>query len=465
MNTLQILGVLLTLCVVTAMSVWSGRKVKSARDFAVGGSQAGALLVSGTIVGTLVGGSSTIGTAQLAHQFGHSALWFTLGGGIGCLILGLFFAKPLRASGQETIQQIIGREYGQAAAFWCSVLGALGIFLNIVAQLLSSMALLGSILPVPPAACALISAGVMACYVIFGGVQGTGLVGTVKMVLLYLIVVVCGISALRLGGGVGEFAVSLQKQQYFNLFARGVGIDAGAGLSLVLGVLSTQTYAQAVLAARNDKTAVRGALLSAALIPPIGFGGVYIGMYMKLYQPDILPGQAFPQFILLQMPDFFAGIALATLFVAVVGTGAGLALGIAAIVTNNLYGRLRPDAGSYGRLMVSRVSIVAVLALALLFTLGDLQSIILQWGFMSMGLRAAVVFLPMCGALFLPGRVGPRYVMTAIIGGPLAVLAGKLLQVVWDPLFLGIAFGILCMAAGLLHGPGRSTGARQQSRP
>ena len=34
---------------------------------------------------------------------------------------------------------------------------------------------------------------------------------------------------------------------------------------------------------------------------------------------------------------------------------------------------------------------VAALLLAVLFTIGDLQSVILQWSFMSMGLRGAVM--------------------------------------------------------------------------
>ncbi len=48
-------------------------------------------MIIGTIVGTLVGGASTVGTAELAFNHGFSALWFTLGGGIGCLIMGALF--------------------------------------------------------------------------------------------------------------------------------------------------------------------------------------------------------------------------------------------------------------------------------------------------------------------------------------------------------------------------------------
>ena len=42
-------------------------------------------------MGTLVGGASTIGTAQLAYSFGFSAWWFTLGAGLGCVMLAAFY--------------------------------------------------------------------------------------------------------------------------------------------------------------------------------------------------------------------------------------------------------------------------------------------------------------------------------------------------------------------------------------
>ncbi|MGL5694605.1 MAG: hypothetical protein ACRCXA_11045, partial [Peptostreptococcaceae bacterium] len=80
-------GAILILVLITGVGIYSGKKVKSAGDFAVGGRQAGAGIIAGSIIGTLVGGASTIGTAQLAYTYGFSAWWFTLGGGIGCLIL------------------------------------------------------------------------------------------------------------------------------------------------------------------------------------------------------------------------------------------------------------------------------------------------------------------------------------------------------------------------------------------
>ncbi|MFR7893950.1 MAG: hypothetical protein ACLU38_07580 [Dysosmobacter sp.] len=57
-----------TLILMIGLGICSGRKVSGAADFDTGGGRAGAIMVAGTIIGTLVGGSSTIGTAELAFQ-------------------------------------------------------------------------------------------------------------------------------------------------------------------------------------------------------------------------------------------------------------------------------------------------------------------------------------------------------------------------------------------------------------
>ena len=175
-----------TLILMIGLGIYSGRKVSGAADFDTGGGRAGAIMVAGTIIGTLVGGSSTIGTAELAFNFGFSAWWFTLGAAIGCLILAVFFVVPLRNCGCATIQQLIQKHFSPTAGLITSVLATLGLGLNIVSQLLSANVLLSSMFGLNTLTCTAISVVTMACYVIFGGVNSTGLLGIVKSVLLYL---------------------------------------------------------------------------------------------------------------------------------------------------------------------------------------------------------------------------------------------------------------------------------------
>ena len=98
-------GALLTLIIMAGVGIHSGRQVKNASDFAIGGGRSSSVMVAGAIIGTLVGGSSTVATSQLAFEYGFSSLWFCLGGGIGCLFLALFFVRPMRKSGYRSFLQ------------------------------------------------------------------------------------------------------------------------------------------------------------------------------------------------------------------------------------------------------------------------------------------------------------------------------------------------------------------------
>ncbi len=447
MTLFHYLGAALVLILITAVGIYSGRKIKSSSDFSSGGKSGGVLVTTGSLVGTLVGGASTIGTAQLAFNYGFSAWWFTLGGGIGLFALAFIFAKPFYNSGKTTISQILISEYGKKAATWATVLMSVGTFLSIVSQLLSGTALISSISPIGALPSTVITIGLMMAYVVFGGVWGAGMTGIVKTLLLYASTLLCGIVAIRLGGGVNAFYSALPSEQYFNLFARGIWKDGGAGLSLLFGVLTTQAYILPIVSAKNLNTSKRGALLGGVLTVLIGIAGIFVGMYMKLNQPDIDSAIALPKFVTEVFPPFIGGIILAALFVALVGTGAGLSLGISSMATHDIYQVfIKPDASDKEKLNFSRLVIVAVLILAALFSFGNIGSMILNWSFMSMGLRASVAFAPLCLALFFPNYTSKKGAMAAIIVSPVTVLIGKfILPPHIDSLFLGMLVSIIIM--------------------
>ncbi|GHV51200.1 sodium:solute symporter [Deltaproteobacteria bacterium] len=450
MTTMHYLGALLVFVLITGLGLYSGSRVKSAGDFSGGSKKAGVGIVAGSIIGTLVGGSATIGTAQLAFNFGFSAWWFTLGGGIGCLVLGGFYAKPLYESGVTTMPQALSREYGRNVATAATVLTSLGSFLSVVAQVLASVALVTSVTDVPSGTAAFITLILMVAYVLFGGVWGAGIVGIAKTVLLYIAVGACGIMAVLWQGGLSSFTSALPVERYFSLVARGGAVDIGAGLSLLIGVLTTQTYIQSVISAKNLRLSRTGVFLSAALIPLVGVAGIFVGLYMRLNAPDINSASALPIFVLRYMPPLFAGAVLATLLVAVVGTAAGVSLGLSSMFCNDIYRvYCRPDATDKRLLLVSRVALAAILGAAALVSVGNLGSLILGWSFMSMGLRGAVAFGVLSTALFLPGRIPRSYALASMFVGPVCILLGKpFIGSVIDPLFFGVFGSLVVLAAG-----------------
>lgn len=449
----HIIGMLLTLLLIFGVSFYSGRKVKDARDFDTAGGKAGSGIVVGALLGTLVGGSSTVGTAQLAYDFGMSAWWFTLGGGLACLILAALFVKPIRNAGTPTLIGIIKNEYGTRVGIAASILSSIGTFINILSQLIAATAVIMIVLPdIPLSVSLIIAAALMLIYVIFGGMLGAGMVGIVKVTLLFIAVIV-SMLIIAGKGGVGMLFTGLDHKKYFNLFARGFGTDGGAGLSLILGVLSTQSYAQAILAGRTDKDSIQGLLISAFLIPIIGVGGIMIGEYMRITAPNLPAAKlAFPMFVIEHVPPLLAGIILATLLITVIGTGAGLSLGISTVVNRDIVSNIKKAASfSENSLTFSRILITGILGLACFFCICPIGDTILNFAFMSMGLRGTVIFVPLCCALWLKGRVNKKWVFASVFISPLVVLVLQLMDVLsFDPLFVGMLVSLVLCVMGMI---------------
>ncbi len=498
MTSATLAGIAAVLALIVGVGVYSGKKVKDEKDFLTGGGKAGPGMVCGAILGSLISAQATIGTAQMAFHFGLSAWWFTLGSGLGCLALAFGFAGPLRRSGCVTELQILRGEFGGAAENLGSLLNGLGLFITVLAQVIACAGLLTSMFPGMPAAiAAAITAAIMCVYVVFGGAWGAGMGGMVKTGLLYAAFIGSMILALRLEGGVSGLAAALSAQlagtplgmaqsaasnlsdlpdgaalasRFFSLVSRGAAKDLGSCLSLVLGVLSTQTYAQGVWSARSDADARKGAVIAALLCPPLGAAGILIGLSMRAHCVTAAEAaylaasgkataqtviestvHALPSFVMAHLPPLAAGVVLGTLLITVIGGGAGLSLGLATVLVKDVFGHLCARSRSpRAELILSRATVAAVLCAAALTALSMSGKMLNDLGFLSMGLRAGVVFAPMSAALFAPGRLKSGFAAASMVLSPLAMIAGQALGLPVDPLILGMGVAFAVCALGMI---------------
>ena len=464
MNTGVIIGLVIAIVAIVGLSVYTGMR---------GGKKGGKIgwgVAAGLIMGTLVGGTSTVGTAQLAFNYGMTAWWFTLGGGLGCLILGLIYVRPLRAQSSPTLVGMVRDEYGPKVGMAATILNSVGTFINILSQLIAASAVVVVVFETMGTAVAIIlSAVFMVLYVVFGGTKGAGIVGILKTVLLYLTMVICGVIVLRKCGGVGGFTDMVNnlhianadgtERNLWSLFGRGFWTDFGSCMSLILGVLTTQTYAQAILTARSDRDGRIAAFISTILIPIIGIFGILVGLYMREVDPGISAKVALTKYITEYsgIPDLLGGIMLGALFIASVGTGAGLSLGIATVVNRDLLSRGRTvDAKKSDT--ANKLLIIVILAVAAVLTCILPADTIQDYAFLSMALRGCTVFAPLCFLIWAKGRVPSGYAMVSVVAGSVvALIYGvlKLQGVITFPLaavFPGIVVGLLCMFIGLAAG-------------
>lgn len=490
-------GIALVVGLILAVGLLSGRRVKDSSDFLSGSGKAGTFLVAGAIMGSLVGSQATMGTAQLSFQFGFSGWWFTLGCCFGCLALGILYSHKLRKSGCITELAIVTKEYGPVSGTLSSVLCSIGIFISVFSQVIACAGLISTLFPGTPLwAGAMISALLMGLYVIFGGAWGAGMGGIVKLLLL------CGVSLLGLcfilywsNGPIGLWNglndllagtalglirqeasgipnitdTNVLKSQFLSLTARGVVKDLSSGVSLLLGVLCTQSYAQAIWSGKSDRTARNGALISAAAAPFIGLCGVAIGLFMRSHYilrmeaealtaagkmiPDLpileTTIRTMPTFAIDHFPPVVAGIILGTLLITAVSGGAGLSFGMATILTRDILKRMSHRWDDQKReLNAVRVCIGGILLAAVAMTISLPDSLINDFGFLSMGFRACVLFLPMTAALWLPGKVDWRCILLSMILSPCADILSKVFSLPGDPLLYGMAVSLLVCTLG-----------------
>ncbi|AOT71422.1 sodium:solute symporter family protein [Geosporobacter ferrireducens] len=435
--------------IITGIAGYLGKlKVNTSKDFITGGNKLGVLGVTSMLMGSIIGGASTVGTAQMAYNRGIGAIWFILGLSISSIFLGLMYAKQVEQENHETIPHILGQTYGKKARTAASLLLSGGIFIHINGQVIAVIALFTAIFGLSTFLSAVIVIGLLVVYVIFGGFWGGTLVGSVKTVLLYSTSLISGyILFFHLKGG-SEILAYFPKEPWFNLFSSGIANDLASGIATVVGVLSTQTYFQAVIAGRNSKVSRNSAFLTAFLVFPIGIVCTSIGMYMRIHYPNIVPSEAFPLFLQNHLHPVIGGISIATILISSIATGAGLALGMATMFVRDVYKEIiHPQAGDKLQLYLLRLSIVVIGFMTFGIVMKNQDSMVLDWGFLSMIFRATPIFLPLTAAMFFKNRLKAESGIYAIIGGPAASILWILLGYgKITSLYIGLGAGFIILA-------------------
>ncbi|GAB1486108.1 sodium:solute symporter family protein [Aminivibrio sp.] len=423
-------------------------------EYSVASRKATAGGVSGVILGALVGGGSTVGTVQLAYTWGLSAWWFTLGGGIGCLIMGLWFIKPLRHIRLVTLPQFLGSHFGPSMAFLGAFSSAAGSFLSLIAQFIAGTALLGSVFPLPLWGNVLLLACLILAFAWGGGIKSFSRLGWTKILFLYAVMILCAGRALLQGHTPGVLLSSLPFDPFFNIFARGVGKDLGSFASLLAGVLCGQIYIQAVYAASSVATAKKGFLLTSLISPPLGLLGVWIGLAMRNSGVVVEGAQALPFFIQTYFPPLLGGFLWSGIMITVLGTSVGITFSVATNLTQDIYLKTRRAAAVDDAriLLVSRMIVLLLVAVSGAIALGAGQSLILSWAYVGMGIRGAGILVPLLAAVFRPGELSPRFSFLSGAGGLAGVLFGALFLKGIDPLFSGLALSGVIALAGMKAG-------------
>lgn len=440
----------LTIAAVTAAGAVRSRRTRGAAGFSLGGRRCGTGLVAGAIMGSAVGGGATVGTAQLAFQYGLPAWCFMLGIGLGLAALGLLFAAPLRRSGLETVPQFLVLQYGKTAGPVVSLISCCGIFFACAASMLPAMALLEAVFHLSPAVAAALICVLVVAYIGIGGQRGAGVSGMLKAAVLWSALLLAAVAA---GRGLAAPAAPALPQGYWSLVSRGPAYTFSCLGATAMGMMTAQMYIQALYSAVDVRTARNGALLGAVLCVPVGLMSCLAGMYMRAHYPDMNPLLALPTFLLQEVPAAVGGVALGGIVLAVISSAAAQVLAIGTMVARDVAGNLLRVENERRLVGINRAALALAAVAVAVFCLWQRDSNILTWNYLSMALRGGGIFLPLLLAVLLgerfTRRLSAKWVLLSMVGSTAASMAAAL----WlnmPPTAVGLGCSALLLGAGVL---------------
>ena len=453
LSSIQFISMMVVLILASLPGFFAAKKVKSEADYSVGGRNAGSLLVAGTIIGTIIGAAATVGTAQLGFKIGIGAWWFTLGSGIALIVMAVFYARPLRSSGLTTISEFLVINYGKKAGPLSSIAATAGIFLSIVASMLTALHLISRVFNINFVEAAAVIAFVVVLSIFLGGISGSGIAGLVKIALIFGTIFVAGICAFNDLGGLNGIIQTFPTDPWLSLFGSGSEKLIYNLLSLTIGVISTQSYIQALFSARDSKTAMVGCIVAAIIVIPIGLPSAVIGMSIKKTNPEISSIDALPVYLLNYMPDWLGGAAIAALILSSLWSISGLVLGCGTMISRDIFKEVFGFKSNKTLLWINRGFVLIITLAAEFFVFQHVDSYVLDWTYLSMALRGAGIFLPLTFAIIFKNRISRKAGLLSMIAGIFVALTWKIFfPEASDTLFPSLLFNLLFLVPGVFLG-------------
>lgn len=424
-------GFVLYLLLMLAIAYWaSHRKASTAprgEDFLLAGRALPFWLTLGTTVATMVGTGSSMGAVGYAYQHGWAGTLYGLGGAIGILLLAWLFA-PLREFRFMTMSEELSYYVGAnstvknvvAMCIFVACIGWLG------AHILGGSMYLAWLTGIEQSTAKLLIAFGFACYVIIGGYTAVVWTDAIQALILFTGFIVMALFALDAVGGWQVLHTSMSAH---HIDAPALLPSVSLAMAILVGVLATPSFRQRIYSGANVSTVRRSFICTGVLYLAFCFIPALLGAIAWLLAPELAnPAYAFPYLALQLLPWGLGLLVLLAGISATMSSASSDAIAAVSVLLRDLYSALLGRTPAAANVVaLSRVGLVAVVAIALLFALlaDNIISYITAMIAMLMSGMCVVAVLGRCWARF--NHYGA---LTALLLAPL-ISVTVLLQPDW----------------------------------
>ncbi len=384
------------------------RKKLGSDHFLVAGRALPLALVVAVVLGCWIGGNATVGVSQRGYTEGIVGSAYSIALGIAMFVFASTMAGRFRRLKAITVPEVVGRLFDRKTRLMSAIIIGVAYLIAGIGQIIAGGALLSPLLGIEKGTADLVAALIFMVVITAGGLSSIALVNIIQVVVIFIGMAVSLFFSLSLisGSVTGGFSMLWNElpPSYWSFIGNEPLMLAGEIVATVLVCFSSQAAITGIFAARDVRTAVRGAWVVGFILLPVSLAYALIGMCARIHFGDAaLPyGLSAAPAMMLALHPVIAGIALCGLFAAIISTGPLLFLAPTQILMRDIYSvYINPDASDTRKLFLSR-SIAVVLLICGWFT-GTYMTELLKLAYWGFAFRAGIGVI-LLSVLFLGSR-------------------------------------------------------------
>jgi SSS family solute:Na+ symporter len=442
------------------IGLYVARNVKNTADYAVAGRHLSLPIVTATVFATWFGSETVLGISSTFVEEGLSGIVADPFGASMCLILaGLFIAPKIYRLNLLTLGDYYRVRYNRAVEVFCSACIVVS-YLGWVAAQISALGLIFNVLSdgaVSQEWGMVIGASVVLIYTVFGGMLSVAILDFIQMVVIAAGLVYIMWIVADLAGGVGTVVAHAEaagKLQFFpEEFSYVMWVPfVGAFLTMAFGSIPQQDIFQRISSAKNEKTAVRGAVLGGSLYFFFAFIPVFLAYGAIMIDPATFTAMVtedsqmvLPNLVLNHTPVFAQIVFFGALISAIMSTSSATLLAPAVSFSENIVKVVFPKMDDKALLLTMRVSVFVFTIIVVAFAINS-DSSIFEMVESAYEITLAAAFVPLVFGLYWKKATSQGAVCSIIVGVSSWLIAKNFFpSEIWPPQLLGMVLGLFTM--------------------
>jgi solute:Na+ symporter, SSS family len=430
------IGIIAFLAVSVIVGTLTAKLVKkSSRRYMVAGRSLPLFFVGTMLAAQSIDGNSSLGNVSLVYQFGFWAgAAIPIGLGVCLVLTGAFYGKRLNKMAMLTLPDFYYRRFGNGAEGMSSVLMTISFIVLVAGNFAASGFILSTVLQIDFFWAMLIASIIVLVYTFAGGLFSSAYTDIFQIYLAIgafwaaFIFFAAGAAGVDFGTILGNAPPGYLDLSGLTDIGSGALVNWGAILALGLGDIVALDFMERVFAAKDPKTASRGAYWGGALTLFTVIPTSMLGIVALFFLTDLAdPFTAYPTLAINHMP-FPIGVALLMgVLGASMSTANGGLLAISSVISRNIIQRniirrilKKPGIEDRRLLMTTRAFTIPMMAAA--FILGYLLPQPGIYLVLAFDIVFAGAWAPLTLGLFWRKANMPAAITSLIVGSALRLL-------------------------------------------